>query len=136
MTAALERLAQLPNAYLRISSTSLGPYADLTPPAGWSEGISLLGDTGGVAYFFRERKGFRADLWRTDGTREGTVQVARMHDGTGPFQGPAMFGGAAAVVVGDRLFFSAAIPGTQFSSDGSESPARDLRVAPLLAPSR
>jgi L-fuconolactonase len=32
MTAALERLAQLPNAYVRISSTSLGPYADLTPP--------------------------------------------------------------------------------------------------------
>jgi L-fuconolactonase len=32
MTTALERLAQLPNAYLRISSTSLGPYADLTPP--------------------------------------------------------------------------------------------------------
>ena len=29
MTAALEELAQLPNAYLRISSTSLGPYADL-----------------------------------------------------------------------------------------------------------
>jgi predicted TIM-barrel fold metal-dependent hydrolase len=32
MTTALERLAQLPNAYMRISSTSLGPYADLTPP--------------------------------------------------------------------------------------------------------
>jgi predicted TIM-barrel fold metal-dependent hydrolase len=32
MATALERLAQLPNAYLRISSTSLGPYADLTPP--------------------------------------------------------------------------------------------------------
>src|SRR5919106_3059644 len=30
MTTALERLAQLPNAYLRISTTSLGPYADLT----------------------------------------------------------------------------------------------------------
>ena len=32
MTSALERLAQLPNAYMRLSSTSLGPYADLTPP--------------------------------------------------------------------------------------------------------
>ncbi|HZA21054.1 MAG TPA: amidohydrolase family protein [Dehalococcoidia bacterium] len=32
MTAALEELAKLPNAYLRISSTSLGSYADLTPP--------------------------------------------------------------------------------------------------------
>jgi predicted TIM-barrel fold metal-dependent hydrolase len=32
MTTALEELAKLPNAYLRISSTSLGPYADLTPP--------------------------------------------------------------------------------------------------------
>ena len=32
MTTALERLATLPNAYVRISSTSLGPYADLTPP--------------------------------------------------------------------------------------------------------
>jgi predicted TIM-barrel fold metal-dependent hydrolase len=32
MTTALERLAELPNAYLRLSSTSLGPYADLTPP--------------------------------------------------------------------------------------------------------
>lgn len=32
MTTALERLAQLPNAYLRISSISLGPYADLTAP--------------------------------------------------------------------------------------------------------
>ncbi len=32
MTTALEGLAKLPNAYLRISSTSLGPYADLTPP--------------------------------------------------------------------------------------------------------
>ena len=31
MTTALEGLAKLPNAYLRISSTSLGPYADLTP---------------------------------------------------------------------------------------------------------
>ena len=31
MTIALERLATLPNAYLRISSTSLGPYAGLTP---------------------------------------------------------------------------------------------------------
>jgi predicted TIM-barrel fold metal-dependent hydrolase len=31
MTIALERLATLPNAYLRISSTSLDPYADLTP---------------------------------------------------------------------------------------------------------
>ncbi len=31
ITAALEALAKLPNAYLRISSTSLGPYADLTP---------------------------------------------------------------------------------------------------------
>jgi L-fuconolactonase len=31
MTAALEELAKLPNAYLRISTTSLGPYADLTP---------------------------------------------------------------------------------------------------------
>ena len=31
MTTALESLATLPNAYLRISSTSLGPYADLTP---------------------------------------------------------------------------------------------------------
>ncbi len=30
MTAALEDLAKLPNAYLRVSSTSLGPYADLT----------------------------------------------------------------------------------------------------------
>ena len=29
MTTALEDLAKLPNAYLRISSTSLGPYADL-----------------------------------------------------------------------------------------------------------
>ena len=33
MTSALEELARLPNAHLRISSTSLGPYADL-PPAG------------------------------------------------------------------------------------------------------
>jgi len=32
MTTALEGLAKLPNAYLRISSTSLLPYADLTPP--------------------------------------------------------------------------------------------------------
>ena len=32
MTNALEELARLPNAYLRISSTSLGPYADLTAP--------------------------------------------------------------------------------------------------------
>ena len=32
MTTALEELAKLPNAYLRISSTSLGSYADLTPP--------------------------------------------------------------------------------------------------------
>ncbi|HEU0021573.1 MAG TPA: amidohydrolase family protein [Dehalococcoidia bacterium] len=32
MTAALEGLARLPNAYLRISSTSLGPYANLTNP--------------------------------------------------------------------------------------------------------
>ena len=32
MTTALEELARLPNAYLRISSTSLGPYADLTAP--------------------------------------------------------------------------------------------------------
>ena len=31
MTTALEDLARLPNAYLRISSTSLGPYAGLTP---------------------------------------------------------------------------------------------------------
>jgi len=30
MTTALEDLAKLPNAYLRISSTSLGPYANLT----------------------------------------------------------------------------------------------------------
>jgi len=30
MTVALENLASLPNAYLRISSTSLGPYADLS----------------------------------------------------------------------------------------------------------
>ena len=30
MTAALENLAKLPNAYLRISSTSLGPYAGLS----------------------------------------------------------------------------------------------------------
>ena len=29
MTAALEELATLPNAHLRYSSTSLGPYADL-----------------------------------------------------------------------------------------------------------
>jgi len=32
MTTALEALAELPNAYLRISSTSLGPYAGLTAP--------------------------------------------------------------------------------------------------------
>ncbi len=32
MTLALENLARLPNAYLRISSTSLGPYAGLTQP--------------------------------------------------------------------------------------------------------
>ena len=32
MTTALEVLAELPNAYLRVSSTSLGPYADLTQP--------------------------------------------------------------------------------------------------------
>jgi len=32
MTIALEELAKLPNAYLRISSTSLGPYASLTLP--------------------------------------------------------------------------------------------------------
>jgi predicted TIM-barrel fold metal-dependent hydrolase len=31
MTDALEGLASLPHAYLRISSTSLGPYAQLTP---------------------------------------------------------------------------------------------------------
>jgi predicted TIM-barrel fold metal-dependent hydrolase len=31
MTMALESLAQLPNAYLRVSSTSLGPYANLPP---------------------------------------------------------------------------------------------------------
>jgi len=31
MTIALESLAQLPNAYVRVSSTSLGPYATLTP---------------------------------------------------------------------------------------------------------
>ncbi len=30
MTAALEEMAKLPNAHLRISSTSLGPYADLS----------------------------------------------------------------------------------------------------------
>ena len=30
MTVALESLAKLPNAHLRISSTSLGPYADLS----------------------------------------------------------------------------------------------------------
>ena len=30
MTVALEALAKLPNAHLRISSTSLGPYADLS----------------------------------------------------------------------------------------------------------
>ena len=32
MTTSLEALAKLPNAYLRISSTSLGPYANLTQP--------------------------------------------------------------------------------------------------------
>ena len=32
MTTALEGLAKLSNAYLRISSTSLGPYANLTQP--------------------------------------------------------------------------------------------------------
>ena len=32
MTTTLEGLAKLPNAYLRISSTSLLPYAELTPP--------------------------------------------------------------------------------------------------------
>ena len=32
MTTALEELAKLSNAHLRISSTSLGPYADLTSP--------------------------------------------------------------------------------------------------------
>ena len=32
MTAALEDLAKLPNAHLRISSTSLGPYMSLTSP--------------------------------------------------------------------------------------------------------
>ncbi|MDA0733799.1 MAG: amidohydrolase family protein [Chloroflexi bacterium] len=32
MTTALEALAKLSNAYLRISSTSLGPYANLTSP--------------------------------------------------------------------------------------------------------
>ena len=32
MTVALEAMAELPNAFLRISSTSLGPYAALTPP--------------------------------------------------------------------------------------------------------
>jgi predicted TIM-barrel fold metal-dependent hydrolase len=31
MTMALESLAHLPNAYLRVSSSSLGPYANLTP---------------------------------------------------------------------------------------------------------
>ena len=31
MTSAMEELARLPNAHLRISSTSLGPYANLTP---------------------------------------------------------------------------------------------------------
>ena len=31
MTIALEALAKLPNAFLRISSTSLGPYVGLTP---------------------------------------------------------------------------------------------------------
>jgi predicted TIM-barrel fold metal-dependent hydrolase len=31
MTVALESLAQLPNAYVRVSSTRLGPYANLTP---------------------------------------------------------------------------------------------------------
>ena len=32
MTTALEAMAELPNAFLRISSTSLGPYEALTPP--------------------------------------------------------------------------------------------------------
>ena len=30
MTAALEDMAKLPNAHLRVSSTSLGPYIDLS----------------------------------------------------------------------------------------------------------
>jgi hypothetical protein len=45
MTTALECLAQLPNAYVRISSTSLGPYADLTPPT--SSGRCCKGQPGG-----------------------------------------------------------------------------------------
>jgi ELWxxDGT repeat protein len=64
-------------------------------------------------------------LWRSDGTTAGTVQITRLHDDTPPStEFGWIFGGPAAVAVGDQVYFSASVPGG----------GRDLRVASLTPP--
>jgi hypothetical protein len=67
------------------------------------------------------------NLWRSNGTRGGTVQVLRLRDPLEPTFFPPYFGGPAAAVVGDRVFFSASVP-------GGDPRARELRVASLTTP--
>jgi ELWxxDGT repeat protein len=67
------------------------------------------------------------NLWRSNGTRGGTVQILRLRDPLEPMFFPPYFGGPAAAVVGDRVFFSASVP-------GGDPRARELRVASLTTP--
>jgi ELWxxDGT repeat protein len=66
------------------------------------------------------------NLWRSNGTLGGTVQILRLRDPSQPTFFPPYFGGPAAAVVGDRVFFSASV--------GSDPRARELRVASLTTP--
>jgi len=68
------------------------------------------------------------DLWRSDGTPRGTVQVMQISDPRDPYYFPevrANFAGAPAVVLGDKLLFSA------YRADHN---GRDLRSASATPP--
>jgi ELWxxDGT repeat protein len=89
----------------RSDGTAAGTWqvADLQPGAA-DAFPSRLTVLGGGAYFLtgdweRAWSGGAYGLWRTDGTREGTVQVASL--AAGPSQG----GPPALVPVGERLFY-------------------------------
>lgn len=120
------------NELWRSDGTAAGTFlvADIEPGPGPNTERRVCGDNpgprdlvvlGGIVYFFAKHPAFGTELWRSDGTTQGTWMVTEVYPGPDPppIQRTSGIAVASLVATAERLFFFG--PGGLWTSDGTEA---------------
>jgi ELWxxDGT repeat protein len=120
------------NELWRSDGTAAGTFlvADIDPGPGPNTERRICGDNPGprdmvvvhgIVYFFAKHPAFGTELWRSDGTAQGTWMVTEVYPGPDPppVQRSSGIPVAELVATTDRLFFFG--PGGLWTSEGTEA---------------